>query len=322
MSRRREQLAWLSVGASAVALVSPWIGQLRWRLFTILRSLMPWAALTAGPLAVRAALTGHRRLSVVSGIVGAAAVVTAAPLVVRRRQPPLDPGSGPLTIVHTNLLYVNKHITHVPPAIARLDPDVVTFSELTPIHAERLRASSLAARYPYRIELPARAGSGTGLWSKYPVIEQASTGTNHHTVVADVEGPGGPVRVIVMHTQSPIVHHAQWEFDLEQLGGLSTDGPAVMTGDFNASWWHPQMRRLMRRGGWRDAHIDTGHGLSCSWPNERWHTIFRWHPPFVRIDHALVNEDIAALDVTDFEVPGSDHRGLMVTVQRARPATP
>ena len=76
-----------------------------------------------------------------------------------------------------------------------------------------------------------------------------------------------------------------------------------MTGDFNASWWHPQMRRLMRRGGWRDAHIDTGHGLSCSWPNERWHTVFRWHPPFVRIDHALVNDGVAALDVDRLRGP-------------------
>ena len=210
---------------------------------------MPWAALTAVPLAIRAALTGHRRLAVVSGFVGAAAVASAGPLVVRRRQPPLEAGSGPLTIVHTNLLYINRHVTEVPRAIARLDPDVVTFSELTPIHADRLRASSLATRYPYRIERPARAGSGTGLWSRYPVTEQGSAGTNHHTVVADVDGPGGPIRVIVTHTQSPIVHHVQWESDLDQLGGLVTDGPAVMTGDFNASWWHPQMRRLMRRGG-------------------------------------------------------------------------
>ncbi|MET0325497.1 MAG: endonuclease/exonuclease/phosphatase family protein [Ilumatobacteraceae bacterium] len=322
MSRRRERLAWLTAGVSAIALVSPAVPQLRWRLFTVLRSLMPWAALTALPLAVRAALTGHRRLAVVSGVVGVAGAAATAPLVVARRQPPLDPTTRPVTIVHTNLLYLNRHINDVPRAIARLDPDVVTFSELTPVHAERLRASSLATHYPYRIELPARAGSGTGLWSRYPVAEESTSGTNHHTVIADVEAPGGPLRVIVVHTQSPIVHHAQWEADLERLGALVAGGPAVMTGDFNASWWHPQMRRLMRRGGWRDAHIDTGHGLSCSWPNERWHTLFRWHPPFVRIDHALVNDGVAALDVADFDVPGSDHRGLMVTVQRARPATP
>ncbi|MET0910312.1 MAG: endonuclease/exonuclease/phosphatase family protein [Ilumatobacteraceae bacterium] len=322
MSRRREQLAWLTAGTAAVALVSPWVERLRWRGFTVLRSLMPWAALSAAPLAIRAALTGHRRLAVASGIVGVAGLAVAAPLTVSRRQPPLDRLARPLTIVHANLLYINRHITDVPPVIARLDPDIVTFSELTPAHARRLRASSLAALYPYRIELPARAGSGTGLWSRHPVTEHITTGTKHHTVVADVDGPGGVIQVIVMHTQSPIVHHDQWVSDLEQLGSLVPDGPAVMAGDFNASWWHPEMRRLMRRGGWRDAHIDTGHGLSCSWPNERWHALFHWHPPFVRIDHALVNDGVAVLDVTDFEVPGSDHRGLMVTVQRARSATP
>ena len=51
------------------------------------------------------------------------------------------------------------------------------------------------------------------------MTEQTTTGTKHHTVIADVEAPGGPIRIIVVHTQSPIVHHAQWESDLEQLGG-------------------------------------------------------------------------------------------------------
>ena len=46
------------------------------------------------------------------------------------------------------------------------------------------------------------------------------------------------------------------------------------------------------------------------------------HPPFVRLDHALVNDGLAVLDVDDFDVPGSDHRGLVVTVQRAAPAAP
>ena len=141
-------------------------------------------------------------------------------------------------------------------------------------------------------------------------------------MVAEVDAPGGVVRVVVIHTQSPVEHYREWLEDLASSPTLTPDGPTVMTGDFNASWWHPEMREVMRRGGWRDAHQVLGHGLSCSWPTDQWHPAFRWHPPFVRLDHALVNDGLVVLDVGDFDVPGSDHRGIVVTVQRARSATP
>ncbi|MET0145466.1 MAG: endonuclease/exonuclease/phosphatase family protein [Ilumatobacteraceae bacterium] len=320
MTTHRDKLAWVAVGAAAITAVSPWV-QLRWRSLTMTRSLMPWTALSAIPVAVRAATHGHRRLAVASCAVGVAGAAMSAPMLVRRRQPDVEPAATALTIAHCNLLYINRRVAAVAPALAALDADVLTFSEVTRSHADTMRRSDLAAGYPYRIELPARGGSGTALWSRYPLAEHSATITKHHTVIADVAAPGGVIRVIVVHTQSPIVHHHQWEADLDQLGGLVTDGPSVMTGDFNASWWHPELRRLMRRGGWRDAHIERGRGLSCSWPTDQWHAMFRWHPPFVRLDHALVNAGIAVRGIRNFDIPGSDHRGLTVTVQRAaRPA--
>ncbi len=322
MTRRREQLAWLALGAATLTAVSPWVGSGRGRFVTAIQSLMPWAALSAAPLALRAAATGHRRLAIASAAVGAAGAAMARPLLVRRPQTAVDPESRPLSIVHANLLYINHRVADVPASLAPLDADVITFSELTPSHAARLHASALAAEYPYRIELPARHASGTGLWSRYPVTERVTARTKHHTVVADVAAPGGTIQVIVVHTQSPIDHHQQWLSDLDRLGALPVDQPAVMTGDFNAGWWHPEFRRLLSRGGWRDAHIAVGRGLSCSWPTDQWHLAFRWHPPFVRLDHALANDGLAILDTVDFDVPGSDHRGLLVTVQRVARAAP
>jgi hypothetical protein len=38
----------------------------------------------------------------------------------------------------------------------------------------------------------------------------------------------------------------------------------------------------------------------------------------VRLDHALTVGGLVSADVVDFEIPGSDHRGLMVTVAPAR----
>ena len=321
MTHARQRIAWLGLAGMAATAIAPWprVGG-RWA--TAARALMPWSALSAVPLAVGAALTRRRPLATAAGAVGAAAVAMAAPMVVPRRQPLPDPAAAPLRITHTNLLYINRRVAAVPDVLRALDADVLTFSELTPTHVRRLHRSSLADAYPHQIELAGSAASGTGLWSRHPITMRPGTSTTHHTVVVDVHAPGGDVRVIVIHTQSPIEHHRVWVADLDRLAEVATDGPAVMTGDFNASWWHPEMRRLMRAGRWRDAHQVVGRGLSCSWPTDQWHPAFRWHPPFVRIDHALVNEGMHVLDARSFHVPGSDHLGLVVTVQRARSATP
>jgi endonuclease/exonuclease/phosphatase family metal-dependent hydrolase len=321
MTSRRDRAAWLAVAAMAVTAAAPWVTPVRQRVAAATRSLMPWSALSAVPVSVGAALTGRPRLAAFAGVVGAAGVAMATPLVVPRRQGRPDPSAAPLRITHSNLLYINRRVAAVPDVLAALDADILTFSELTPTHLRRLHASNLPQQYPYRIELAAPCASGTALWSRHPLTAHPIESSGHHTVVADIDAPGGEVRVIVIHTQSPMRHHANWVADLEALARFRPDRPAVMTGDFNAAWWHPEMRALMRAGGWRDAHQVRGHGLSCSWPTEKWHAAFRVHPPFVRIDHALVNDRVIVLGTADFHVPGSDHLGLMVTVQRARSTT-
>src|SRR5690606_25218056 len=92
-------------------------------------------------------------------------------------------------------------------------------------------------------------------------------------------------------------------------------GPAVMTGDFNAARWHPQFRAVLASG-WRDAHELLGRALRPSWPIG--HPVLR--VPFVRIDHALVTDDLVVTDVRDVRVAGSDHRGLIVTIAPSAPA--
>ena len=235
---------------------------------------------------------------------------------------PPTPNAAPLRVTHANLLYVNRRVAAVPAALATLDADVLTFSELTPTHCRRLHATALSAAYPHQIELAMPHAGGAGLWSRWPMTAHEHTSTSHRTIVADVHAPGGPVRVITIHTVSPMHGYGEWSDDLEHLAEVTTTVPAVMTGDFNASWWHPELRRLMTAGGWRDAHQVIGRGLSCSWPTDRWHPAFKAHPPFVRLDHALVNDGLRVLGAAGFDVPGSDHLGIVVTVQRARPAAP
>ena len=317
----RKQVAWLAAAGLAGIATSPWITPANGRLVTVARALMPWAGLTGIPLGALAARHGRRGVAVSGAAVAAATAAMCVPLLRRQSGPQADADATELSIMHANLLWTNHRARDVGPALAPLAVDVITFSEYTPRHARALHASALAQDYPHKIEVPAHRGSGVAVWSRYPLTTHSTIRTKHHTVVVDVHAPGRSMRVIVIHTQSPTVHHGDWLADLEKLATVSADGPTVMTGDFNASWWHPEFRAVLGTT-WRDAHIAMGRGLSCSWPTDQWHAIFRWHPPFVRLDHALLSDQVALLDVIDLDVPGSDHMGLVVTVAPARPAAP
>ena len=87
MSARRDGAAWLAVAGMATTAVVPWVPPIATRAAAAIRSLMPWSALSAVPVAVGAAATGRRHLAMAAGAVGAAGVAMAAPRVVRRHQP-------------------------------------------------------------------------------------------------------------------------------------------------------------------------------------------------------------------------------------------
>jgi endonuclease/exonuclease/phosphatase (EEP) superfamily protein YafD len=92
----------------------------------------------------------------------------------------------------------------------------------------------------------------------------------------------------------------------------------LVVGDFNATYWHPPFRRLTGDG-LTDAHVVHGRGLSVSWPTDL------VIPPFVRLDHVLTGNGLIPTEIVDFDVPGSDHRGFVVTVvpaDRGGPGTP
>jgi hypothetical protein len=48
-----------------------------------------------------------------------------------------------------------------------------------------------------------------------------------------------------------------------------------------------------------------GQGLSRSWPN------IAFPLPLMRLDHALVNDQVGVVSVRDIDIPGSDHIGFV-----------
>jgi len=245
--------------------------------------------------------------------IGFGVAVLATPLAVPDTQPPAAANSTGLSVASLNLWYQNPEIDAVADVLAEVDVDVIVFSEFTLEHQAALRASPLVREYPYRSERTRRGAAGIGVWSRFPIAERSDLASYNSSIELNIAGPDGDVRIVAMHMPTPIIDFDAWRRDLATAAeiGRTAEDPTLLIGDLNSSYWHPDFRRLLDAG-FVDANAAAGSGFSTSWPTD-W-----WIPPFVRLDHALTTGGLVSTDVYDLDVPGSDHRGLVVTVAPTR----
>jgi endonuclease/exonuclease/phosphatase (EEP) superfamily protein YafD len=305
-------VSWIAVVPMVVLALTQVVGVTSSRVLAVLHALTPYLLLPAVPLAVLALWKQQWALGVCAAAVAIVIVALGRPLALPPDQPAAADGALPLRIVHSNVLYENRRLEEAVDLLLSSDADVIVVTEYSDrVHAAFV-ASSLSPRFPHHVGHTAGTVGGTGIWSRHVLVERPSHTTKFSTAVVDVRRPGqSTVRVVGVHVPSPIHDFDMWHDELIALDCYAaSDLPTVVAGDFNASWWHPGFRDLLEVG-FGDAHRMHGAGLSASWPADR---LF---PPFVRLDHALVTEQLVVDAIDDFDVPGSDHRGFEVTLRRA-----
>lgn len=310
--RAAELLGWIvvaSVGAVMITQAFGWDGT---RIVSTLQALTPYGVPLVVLVAAAAVWNGRDGLASAAAAVGLGALLLATPLVFPPDQPDPEPAASGVRAVAVNLLYSNERVDELADELAEVDADVIVFSEYTLEHETALRAHSLASRYPHQVNRDGLYAGGMGVWSKYPVDENERIDTTNYTVDATLDGPDGTIRLFAVHPPTPIFDHDGWTHDLALIGDSAAraDDPTLVIGDFNASYWHPAFRDLLRRG-FTDAHMANGAGWSTSWPTDG------FIPPFVRLDHTLTGNGLVSTDVDDFHLTGSDHTAFVVTVKPA-----
>lgn len=313
-----DRLAWTIVGIVGVVTITQVIG---WSggisLAAVAQTLTPYVGLLLLPICVVGIWRRRYALVTVAAGCGCVLLVLSAPVAFPDDQPDPVAGATGLRVATANLWYENTQITDVADALAQVDADVIIFNEYTAEHQRALTASTLSRAYPYRIDMSGRGATGIALWSKYRSVVNWPRPTHLDSIDATVAGPDGDVRVLAMHMTTPLDNFTAWRDDLALAAriGRQTAEPLLLIGDLNSSYWHPDFRHLLDAG-FVDAHMAAGTGFTSSWPT----TMIM--PSFVRLDHALTAGGLVSTDVDDFEIPGSDHRGFVVTVAPTPPAAP
>jgi endonuclease/exonuclease/phosphatase family metal-dependent hydrolase len=258
------------------------------------------AGLIAAPLALR----GRTRL--------AYALVTAFLIVALSRYLPawvsLPANDSPTVTVATwNVLGGAHGAERALEGVAGIDADLIALVELQPRAAAALQAQEdLSARFPYSFLNTDVGLEGTGLLSRYPIIEAAGwTQPAMLRALVDVPDRSAPLVVYVIHPFPPDIRMlarlpvsldtAQRDEALGQIrasveADVASGQTVLIAGDFNTTEREPAYHDFVR--GLRDAHLDAGVGPGFTWRPAS----LEWLPfGVVRIDYLLTTPDLRAV---------------------------
>ncbi|MFC4373416.1 endonuclease/exonuclease/phosphatase family protein [Nocardia halotolerans] len=227
-------------------------------------------------------------------------------------------GGGPeITVMQANLLFDGADPEVLVGQVRDRDVAVLTVNELTRAAVDALSRAGLETLLPHRYVAPGQTASGTGIWSRFPLsdtVEYDGYVLNQISATAAVPDVG-PVAIYAFHPVPPVYDTGVWADELsglhEVLRQAPAGRPAIVGGDFNATYDHARFRALVS-GRFDDAAAQAGAGHLVTYPTDK---LF---PPLVGIDHFLL-ADAHATGVETVDLPGADHRALVARIVLGRP---
>jgi endonuclease/exonuclease/phosphatase (EEP) superfamily protein YafD len=195
--------------------------------------------------------------------------------------------------------------------VAESGADVVNIMEAEPLLG---KLSELSAIYPYRIGCGVMATDCDQLMlSKTPLrngsVRSLGPIFDNRFILAETELAGRRIYVAGIHTTKPYFDEFQTlELIRAALAITDTDGPLVLSGDFNASSLAPNIRMFLDRTDLRTASYEPP-----TWP-------VRLGPLGLAIDHVYVRAPLKFRSLSRLpDAYGSNHSGLVADIVIAEP---
>jgi vancomycin resistance protein VanJ len=249
---------------------------------------------------VAAALRRPPVLAVTASLILFGIVTVAGPRLPRPGPPPLEP----MRLVSANTFSENPTPDLAVQALMAQNADVEVAVETSP--AFRLTIDEVDTAHPY-----VAIDDQLVLRSRFPVepLDDPPNVPARRILRASIDGPGGTFVLYVVHALNPLwestfAEQLAWVRHLRVAASRETL-PVVMAGDFNMSDRQVGYRELS--GALRDAITASGWGRT-TYPDGV------WAPLFLRIDHVFESPTWCAAGGARFDVPGSDHDGIAVSI--------
>jgi len=266
-------------------------------------------ALAAGLIALAVRLPWRSAILSLAAIGVLASATLMTPEFLRSAGPKAAPGApDQIKVIQFNASRDNADIARVADWLAAQDADIVTVTE---------------ARFDLRDLLVKRGWKAAGahghlvVFTREPYLRmdrpERRGGWNTTFVNATYPGATDSIEIATAHLRWPTEGiAAQQVGELTQVAERLPRRRMVLTGDFNATPWSAEMRRLDR-----DLGIIRRDRALATWPAELFGR--PWPLPFLPIDHVYAGRGWATVKVERGPWLGSDHYPLIVTLAPVAP---
>jgi endonuclease/exonuclease/phosphatase family metal-dependent hydrolase len=222
------------------------------------------------------------------------------------------PRSGTRIVAMTvNLRYGFADLNRVVEEVRDREVSVLALTEVTPEAITTLNAAGLSTLLPHNAIAPGDRAHGSGLWSRWPLTRGPDWEGGVHNwpgAIARIDGQDVVLRVVHPFRISRFnsdLYRQDYRLLRARMNRLSDEGgPSLVLGDFNASRDMSAFRGLLGDR-WRDAPEYAGSGLRPTW------NVLLWLPPAIQLDHILMSRQFGAHSTKTFDVPGTDHDGIV-----------
>lgn len=216
----------------------------------------------------------------------------------------ISPASHQLKVAHFNVWVLNNNYQAMTDKVLQLQPDVVSFQEVTFTWAYKL-SKGLKSDYPYQYPLPRHGTTGMAVFSKHP-IENAEwvqlQGLPNFT--GKIAVGSEKVAIIASHANNPVFPHVQLKRNqhLHKIGEFlrAYNGPYIAIGDYNTVPWDKTLRDMCKKSDLHDSRNSLSPTYTAGLPFGQ-----------VPIDYILYNGQLNCHSFTVLEDVGSDHLGIM-----------
>ena len=313
----------LLIGLPAAAVASR-LGRVRsWAPVAVLQDATPLVLVLAWVGLVLAVLGRSWLLASAAAVLCVYHVVLVARLLARRATPKWVRAAPTTKLALANVYVENDEFDVAARQLLDVGADLLIVVETTPDFRAAFDRAGGATRYPHRtFDADDDGEYAVSLYSvsEPTSIEMIDIGTLRAArAVVDVGGrPLHVVGAIPMAAVDPGGYDA-WRRQIDDLGRYAAGyrEPLVVAGDLNTTI-HRAAFRDLESAGLVDAHDSLGLGLRPSFKLAATGLLARLGP-LVRLDHALLNDGVWAVEVDDLDTAGSDHRPFVATLA-VRPA--
>jgi endonuclease/exonuclease/phosphatase (EEP) superfamily protein YafD len=227
-------------------------------------------------------------------------------------RPEAGPGAAELRVLTLNLDAGTADPNEVVATAVTSSADVLVLQEVVPATLDRMDQAGLGDAFPHRAGLPLANGQyGTMVFSTATLGDVTFLGTSQSSVQLRVSLPQGSVWMFGVGVHAPDDRTPDtWLDDLRQLTDIArTLHPAIVAGDFEATFDHAPFRDLLDTG-LDDAGERANAGWQPTWPVETSYLGISV-PRLTQPDHVLIGSMLTAVSQISVRVPGTDHRGVL-----------